>query len=620
MDFNTSALPPLYTLPLQASASESAPAEADPGPEPECTGNSMYSGAWRISRELAVDKARKFQPQTADDRLRQLADWCKVGDNLKALDPSKQPDPQWARIGPVYAEADQYGVKLRDTLPFQGENTEFCNVLTLSNWQIALHRYKKYYALSKANGETLARLREQYGYNEEMEDPAYAPSSQISNTLEWQVFDTARKRKAALRFGLEASMRRAMKIYAAVHDQTARAQLWKDSFLVYVSKLDGRRPTAEEMEDHKNLVLQIDTEEEFQNGIAAYNPKEQCDEMLEVLEDVLENWPGNDDLKDMWYQTIMKFLKDGASVLEEYRHYVFMGPSGVGKTTWSRLMARLYKAAGIFMKGNLVETTANDYVGAWAGQSGPQTRAKLDSNLENVILFDEAYMVSEMSGSDKGANYGGEVITTLVDYMDKNRGLFMMIIAGYEDKMLRNENSFLEANQGLDRRFQNKYVFPSYTAEELVSIAKKMLGKRPGKKLELWEDRTWERLLDLIQYGMDAEAEAERDGTDSKIALWHHALFGKQGGSIENLVAKIEEYMSLPEKDLQVTKRAKFAYEPDLAQVLTALLPSEDTRVLSKDDFKRSEVYGYLHGPALSVGLDLVDYASDQEMAADEEL
>ena len=77
-----------------------------------------------------------------------------------------------------------------------------------------------------------------------------------------------------------------------------------------------------------------------------------------------------------------------------------------------------------------------------------------------ILFIDEAYALN----SDD--TYGPEAVNTIVKFMEDNRDDFVVIVAGYEQKM----TDFINSNPGLHSRF-NKYIgFKDYTPEELLEI------------------------------------------------------------------------------------------------------------------------------------------------------
>ena len=86
----------------------------------------------------------------------------------------------------------------------------------------------------------------------------------------------------------------------------------------------------------------------------------------------------------------------------------------------------------------------------------------IDFALDGVLFIDEAYAITE--GSKQG--YGAECIATLLKRMEDDRDRLVVIVAGYTDEM----QTFIDANPGLQSRF-NRYIhFPDYTPQELAAI------------------------------------------------------------------------------------------------------------------------------------------------------
>ena len=85
-----------------------------------------------------------------------------------------------------------------------------------------------------------------------------------------------------------------------------------------------------------------------------------------------------------------------------------------------------------------------------------------------ILFIDEAYTLS-----DGGDQYGKEAIDTLMKRMEDDRGKFVVIAAGYKDKM----EEFLQMNPGLASRFTHKLHIDDYNEDELLAIYKQMAQK-----------------------------------------------------------------------------------------------------------------------------------------------
>jgi len=91
-----------------------------------------------------------------------------------------------------------------------------------------------------------------------------------------------------------------------------------------------------------------------------------------------------------------------------------------------------------------------------------------DKAIGGILFIDEAYTLS-----DSGDQYGKEAIDTLMKRMEDDRGKFVVIAAGYKDKM----EEFMMLNPGLSSRFTHKLHIDDYNEDELLAIFKAMAQK-----------------------------------------------------------------------------------------------------------------------------------------------
>ena len=159
----------------------------------------------------------------------------------------------------------------------------------------------------------------------------------------------------------------------------------------------------------------------------------------------------------------------GLDVQPVSRHLVFYGNPGTGKTTIARLLSQIYKSLGMLSIGHAIETDRSGLVAGYIGQTALKTSEVINSALGGILFIDEAYSLNSSGGQD----YGQEAIDTLLKAMEDNRDDFIVIVAGYTEKM----GSFLSSNPGLRSRF-NKYLsFSDYTPAQLVEIYESFCGK-----------------------------------------------------------------------------------------------------------------------------------------------
>jgi SpoVK/Ycf46/Vps4 family AAA+-type ATPase len=160
----------------------------------------------------------------------------------------------------------------------------------------------------------------------------------------------------------------------------------------------------------------------------------------------------------------------GLTSLETSNHMVFYGNPGTGKTTIARKVGQIFKQLGILSKGHLIETDRTGLVAGYLGQTAIKTREVLDNANGGILFIDEAYTLCQDNSQDQ---YGQEATDTILKYMEDNRGDIVVIVAGYNNEMVR----FINSNPGLKSRFNKYFRFSDYSAEELYEIFKDMATK-----------------------------------------------------------------------------------------------------------------------------------------------
>jgi SpoVK/Ycf46/Vps4 family AAA+-type ATPase len=148
------------------------------------------------------------------------------------------------------------------------------------------------------------------------------------------------------------------------------------------------------------------------------------------------------------------------------RHFVFTGPPGTGKTTVARILGRIFAALGLLVRPSVVEAHRADLVGEHLGSTAIKTNKLIDSALGGVLFIDEAYSLYNQ-GYSGGDAFGSEATATLLKRAEDDRDRLVIVLAGYTADMDR----FLRSNPGLASRFSVRISFPSYSAQELTSIA-----------------------------------------------------------------------------------------------------------------------------------------------------
>ncbi|MGZ9108364.1 MAG: AAA family ATPase [Micavibrio sp.] len=191
------------------------------------------------------------------------------------------------------------------------------------------------------------------------------------------------------------------------------------------------------------------------------------DVALDAIIAPLENLPGlramKTEIRDLLnYAMIIKQRRQhGLSTKSLGMHMLFTGKPGTGKTRLARMIGTLFYEAGLLENGHVIEADSAALTGEYIGWTTSKTRLACEAALGGVLFIDEAYMLTE-----NGWGFGAEAVDVIMKMMEDYNGRFVVIAAGYPEKM----DQFVLSNPGLRSRFAKTMAFKDYTAEENAEI------------------------------------------------------------------------------------------------------------------------------------------------------
>ena len=189
-------------------------------------------------------------------------------------------------------------------------------------------------------------------------------------------------------------------------------------------------------------------------------PKETLDDVMNELNSLIglnEIKKEIDKLKQ--YLNFRNNTKDKIILSEPNLNVVFSGNPGTGKTTVARLLAKIYYLLGYAKTDKFKETTAQDFIAGYVGQTAVKTRELIDQNKNGVIFIDEAYVFSSAA-----QQFADEALVEIIKEMESRNTIF--IFSGYTKEM----ENFIKMNPGIRSRIGYNMEFKDYSTEELYEI------------------------------------------------------------------------------------------------------------------------------------------------------
>lgn len=217
------------------------------------------------------------------------------------------------------------------------------------------------------------------------------------------------------------------------------------------------------------------------------------EEVLNELDDFIGMQSVKDAIRRLAVQSL--FVKQRAAmgagqVQQMSMNFILTGNPGTGKTSVARKMGEVLQSMEILPVSRVIEASRATLVGKYMGETPKIVNSICDKALGGILFIDEAYMLSEQNDQ-----YGKEAVDTLMKRMEDDRGKFVVIAAGYRDKM----EEFLEMNAGLASRFTYKLHIDDYTDKELLEIFKKMAQKEQYVIAPEAEEKALETIRQMIR-------------------------------------------------------------------------------------------------------------------------
>jgi probable Rubsico expression protein CbbX len=276
-----------------------------------------------------------------------------------------------------------------------------------------------------------------------------------------------------------------------------------------------------------NTSLSEQAEQPGQVDIGAAYRESNIQQFLDELDrELIGLRPVKQRLREIASQLLVARLREQMQLSTEHPtlHMSFTGNPGTGKTTVAMRMSKILHHLGYVRRGHMVVATRDDLVGQYIGHTAPKTKDMIKKAMGGVLFIDEAYYLHR---PENERDYGQEAIEILLQAMENQRDDFVVILAGYKDRM----EKFFHSNPGFHSRVAHHLDFPDYSHDELMQIAELIVREQMYHFDEASRKAFSDYLHQRVQLPHFSNARSVRNAID-RIKLRQASRLVHQGGQI----------------------------------------------------------------------------------------